>query len=1244
MPRKAFIADLQKAVGGVSIAGISDVQTGNDDGEFSFVCLADGERLKMTVLIPGMSLRTSSLSPASANTLTELSDYPSDHMCMIFAPDNAPASVASTLNTISDAAAGKTIPQILELVSSRLESTDNDGDQQMMDSQEFDDFEGDEDDEYEEEYFPGDEDMLPRPLVSDSTGSSRAGGSTEATAAFRRRVRRDLLTAKFDGFKVGYLGGLMDGLGCYVSLSIRIAKLGISAEAMQAWQLEPTEYLVAIFSYPSGYKNMDDIKSFDAAQTRRNFGIRVGISTSYKPTMQEAIQAFTVLSKEDEKRREASQANDTQQLVVQPKGFRNSFISRPLNELLEQRFHMLLKYRYSGMPWSGAECFYNDQVLRASHTTHSAGSEDKYYEPEQVSTLYPGLVTADHIQDSLIAEHSLPLVGMQFVLRHFVRCTEFCLICFSKMPDDLQAIKPYVCDNPLCLYQYMSLGFGPSIEHEILSQPKVVDLLISFCYTSARLGRLRDFPSGLSLAVPPPKSNQDYTIVDGNQHRYNPGMVQAAPAQEIAPPQQVAVRARYNAATNELLFDDRNAPCPVVNANWIVLRTEDAPDKAMHCRILDTSLYPSVRISEPIIPIVGDMTQQANYYGRAGQPAPVPAKPVPTSGAPALKEFRPSNFYIYSQNFDDLTDTQKRQAISVLLDMLPPIQDMKTYLLRKAQSPLSSWVDRLSPAALGILRWIIASNRACIVQVDEEAEVAGGRKGEDRLYGMPGWAQFRFAMGAPDKERRFIQAVRGTSDRLHLKYPTLFAWHGSPMQNWHSIIREGLHYNETLHGRAFGNGVYHALDVNTSLGYSGMGYGPCNWPNSELKVQQALALNEIVNAPKEFTSSSPHLVVPQLDWIQTRYLFVKTNVDYSSTATIEKGSAPLECIMQDPQMTPKGTGGSLVIPQHAISGSRRPKPKPTNVSQMTKHQATNANSPQNNKRQKPTSGSQYDPIEIDDDDDAASIATLDEDRAILVEDDDVYEVQHNSLPTPNSVKDDKGKSRLGGFAAKLFGSASSKPLTDYVPGSLNYDTLPMLQMPAWASPSATRCLMKDFKNLIIVQNSTPPHELGWHIDEDKMENMYQWIVELHSFDPKLPLAQDMKKKDVKSIVLELRFGKEYPMSPPFVRVIRPRFLGFQQGGGGHVTAGGAMCMQLLTNDGWSAVSSIESVLLQVRMAISSLEPKPARLENGGRLDYGVGEAVEAFIRACNVHGWTVPAGFREMALGGTPNADVHNPF
>jgi ubiquitin-conjugating enzyme E2 Q len=849
---------------------------------------------------------------------------------MIFAPDNAPARVAASLNYISEAAAGRTIPQILELVSSKLESTDRDGDQQMVDSQEFDDF----DDDYEEEYFPGDEDMLPRSSADGRASTIPGGGFTEATEAFKYRIRRDLLVAKHDGFKVGYLGGLMDGLACYVSVSVRIAKLGISEEAMQAWQLEPTEYLVAIMHYPAGYRSMDDLKSYDASNTRRNFGIRVGISTTYKPTMHEAIQAFTVLSKEEEKRREASQANESQQQVTSIKGFRNSFISRPLNELLEQRLHMLLKYRYSGMPWSGAEMFYNDQILRPSDTTHTQGSEDKYYEPEHVSTLYPNLVTADHIQDALTAEHSLPLVGMQFVLRHFVRCTEFCLICFSKMPDDLQAIKPYVCDNPLCLYQYMSLGFGPSIEHEILSQPKVVDLLISFCYTSARLGRLRDFPSGLSLAVPPPPANEAYAMTAPQAYQGYVVPVQPPSQQVVAAPTVPPTETRYNAATNELLFEDRSQVCPIGNAQWIVLRTYDAPEKPMHCRIIDTSLYPSVRVSAPIMPKMPEVPQ--NYYG-GPQPggAKVPAKPGQAPRPPS-KEFRAASFYVYEQNFDELSDGHKRQSITALLDMLPPVDEMKKYLIRKAQSPLSAWVDRLPPAVLGILRWIIASNRACIVQVDNEDDIANGRRAEDRLYGMPGFAQFRFAMGAPDKERRFIQAVRATSDRLHLKYPTLFAWHGSPMQNWHSIIREGLHFNETLHGRAFGNGVYHALDVNTSLGYSQIG-ATTYWGNSELKITQALALNEIVNAPKEFTSFTPHLVVPQVDWIQTRYLFVKTMQDHATVAPVDKGMKPHDFIEQDPGMTPRGVGDVLVIPIHAISGSRRPKPKATSVGDSPLH-------------------------------------------------------------------------------------------------------------------------------------------------------------------------------------------------------------------------------------------------------------------------------------------------------------------
>lgn len=49
--------------------------------------------------------------------------------------------------------------------------------------------------------------------------------------------------------------------------------------------------------------------------------------------------------------------------------------------------------------------------------------------------------------------------------------------------------------------------------------------------------------------------------------------------------------------------------------------------------------------------------------------------------------------------------------------------------------------------------------------------------------------------------------------------------------------------------------------------------------------------------------------------------------------------------------------------------------------------------------------------------------------------------------------------------------------------------------------------------------------------------------------------------------MEIRFGESFPLAPPFCRVVYPRFLPFIQGGGGHVTGGGSICMDLLTPDG-----------------------------------------------------------------------------
>ena len=84
-------------------------------------------------------------------------------------------------------------------------------------------------------------------------------------------------------------------------------------------------------------------------------------------------------------------------------------------------------------------------------------------------------------------------------------------------------------------------------------------------------------------------------------------------------------------------------------------------------------------------------------------------------------------------------------------------------------------------------------------------------------------------------------------------------------------------------------------------------------------------------------------------------------------------------------------------------------------------------------------------------------------------------------------------------------------------------------------------------------------------------------------------------------------------------------------------------MELLTNTGWSAVQSIETVLLQVRMAMCE-EERPARLANkskssnrcayygGTGESYGIGEAVSAYERACRAHGWAVPEGCNKFQL------------
>jgi len=160
-------------------------------------------------------------------------------------------------------------------------------------------------------------------------------------------------------------------------------------------------------------------------------------------------------------------------------------------------------------------------------------------------------------------------------------------------------------------------------------------------------------------------------------------------------------------------------------------------------------------------------------------------------------------------------------------------------------------------------------------------------------------------------------------------------------------------------------------------------------------------------------------------------------------------------------------------------------------------------------------------------------------------------------------------------------------------------------------------IMGELKKLM-KNNDVLDKDSGLHYQvEYDDSNMYlvRFNLPIDNFEPGDELRKDLEKYNYNSIKMEIILPQRYPIEPPFVRLIKPRFKFMT----GHITSGGSICMELLTNQGWTATTTMEKLLLIVKMNMAA---GGARLDTSQHyLEYSMSEAKSAYQRMLRSHGW-----------------------
>ncbi|CAE8595987.1 unnamed protein product [Polarella glacialis] len=192
---------------------------------------------------------------------------------------------------------------------------------------------------------------------------------------------------------------------------------------------------------------------------------------------------------------------------------------------------------------------------------------------------------------------------------------------------------------------------------------------------------------------------------------------------------------------------------------------------------------------------------------------------------------------VYAGSSRELVFHPKKKDFAKLQECVEALLQLRAEVAQKMGASWSVLTARMSNEGAELVKWVVASNRSFLAPLQDDERIAAFR--------TP--FQYMLISAPPDKEKEFQELKR--------QHGSTFAFHGSPAENWHSILRNGLKNASNTKmmttGAAHGPGIYLSTELSLSLSYSMRGRAvvhPTGVPSEAQELKRQKTGNRFVES------------------------------------------------------------------------------------------------------------------------------------------------------------------------------------------------------------------------------------------------------------------------------------------------------------------------------------------------------------------------------------------------------------